>query len=104
MRLADLPITTVRDGRRARLPGRKRGARAKSHEDAYRDMLAQAQDTYRQALGCIVLMLNAPGLPLDALRTMREVGRGFLRAAGAQQWTLPAGVEPANQRKSRSKK
>jgi len=99
MRLADLPITLVRDGRRVRLPGRKRGAPVQSHEDAYRDMLAQAQDTYRQALGCIVLMLNAPGLPLDALRTMRETGRDFLRAAGACNWTMPAGVRPANQRR-----
>lgn len=99
MKLADLPVTAVRDGRRPRIPGRKRGAQLRSHEDAYRDMLAQAQDVFQQALGCIVLMVNAPGSPIEALRTMREVGHGFLRAAGAQQWTMPAGVQPVNQRR-----
>ena len=101
MRLADLPSTRVIDGRRQK---RRPVGTPPTEVEAYRALLADAQEAYRQALGCIVLMLNAPGLPLHALRTMREVGRGFLRAAGAQQWTLPAGVEPANQRKSRSKK
>ena len=96
MRLADLPRTVVVDGKRQR---RRRVGQPPSEAEAYRALLKDAQDVYRQALGCIVLMLNAPGLPLDALRTMRETGRDFLRAAGACNWTMPAGVKPANQRR-----
>lgn len=97
MKLSDLPITLVVDGKRQR---RRPVGNPPSEVEAYRALLAEAQDVYRQALGCIVMMLNAPGLPLDALRTMREAGRDFLRAAGAQKWEMPAGVKPANQDRS----
>lgn len=97
MRLEDCPRTVVVDGKRLK----RRVKRSElSPEDAHRQMLAQAQEVYRQALGCIVMMVNVPGMPLDALRTMREAGRDFLRAAGAQKWEMPAGVKPANQDRS----
>lgn len=94
MRLDDLPRTVVVGGKRQR---RRRVGRPPSEIEAYRELLAQAQDVYRQALGCIVMMVNAPGVPTDAVRAVREAGRGFLRAADAHQWTTPAGVKPANQ-------
>ena len=97
MRLEDCPRTVVVDGKRRR---RRRVGQPPSESEAYRALLRDAQDVYRQALGCIVMMVNVPGMPLDALRTMREAGRDFLRAAGAQTWEMPAGVKPANQDRS----
>jgi hypothetical protein len=94
MRLADLPRTVVVDGKRRR---RHRVGQPPSESEAYRALLRDAQDVYRQALGCIVMMVNVDGSPLYALRSMREAGRGFLRAADAQRWEMPAGVMPANQ-------
>ena len=91
MRLEDLPRTVVVDGRRIK---RRIKRSVVTHEDAHRDMLAQAQDVYRQALGCVVMMVNAP-----TLAGVRETGREFLRSCGAVSWDFPAGVTPANQRR-----
>lgn len=89
MRMDDLPRTVVIDGRRIKRRIRRVEV---THEDAHRDMLAQAQDVYRQALGALVMCTTA-----SSLARVRAIGREFLKSSGAQCWTPPAGVTPANQ-------
>jgi len=57
------------------------------------DVIEQAQDVYRQALGAIVLMTN-----VSDIARVKEIGRAFLRASGAKQWARPDCVPPMNQR------
>lgn len=103
MRLADLPATRVVDGRRQRqAPARRRAPLTREQEleqevAALRSLLVQARDVYRESVGCIVRMVNTPqrDIPVETLRRVRERGRAFLVAAGAQTWDRPTGLEPS---------
>lgn len=55
MRLADLPSTRVVDGRRQK---RRPVGTPPSEAEAYRALLADAQEAYQQALGCVVMLTN----------------------------------------------
>ena len=90
MRLEDCPRTVVVDGKRLK---RRAKHSELSPEDAHRQMLAQAQEVYRQALGAIVLMVNA-----TSLERAKETGRAFLRECGACTWERPAGYRHTTHR------
>lgn len=96
MRLTDLPRTVIVDGRRPR-PRRRQQVvpRApveilQAERDAYAMLLESAQEVYREALGVIVLMSNVKGdNARQVVERAREIGREFLRAAGAGRWERP---------------
>lgn len=90
MRLADLPSTRVVDGRRQK---RRPVGTPPSEAEAYRALLADAQEAYQQALGCVVMLTNAP-----TLERVKEDGRAYLKSVGATTWARPVGLRPANQR------
>lgn len=98
--LDDLPRRVVRP--RERVAYDARYYRAPLHEtdaEAYREMLAQAQECYRQALGCIRLMLKVKDATSsrEAVSRMREIGREFMMLAEPRRFELPAGMRPRNQ-------
>lgn len=108
MRLEDCPRTVVIDGRRRRPEAkpvpRTREQQLEQEVAALRFMLGQARDVFRESVGCIVRMVSTPqrGAPVETIRRMREHGRAFLTAAGAQSWDRPSGVDPVPHREHRS--
>lgn len=101
MKLSDLPITLVVDGKRPKVARSQVVALTREQElelevAALRRMLEQAQDVYRESVGCIVRMVNVRRSPnaCGALRRVREHGRAFLVASGAQSWDKPTGCAP----------
>lgn len=102
MKLDDLPRRVIRPPHKERVAYDARYYRAPLHEtdaEAYREMLAQAQECYRQALGCIRLMLKVElsSSTGKAVMRMREIGREFLMLAEPRRFELPAGMRPRNQ-------
>lgn len=104
MILDDLPRRVVRPPHKERVAYDARYYRAPLHEtdaEAYREMLEQAQECYRQALGCIRMMV---GVTLSQSRAssvekMREIGREFLMLAEPRRFELPRGMKPTNKRR-----
>lgn len=90
MRLEDCPRTVVVDGKRHR---RRPVGNPPSEVEAYRALLADAKEAYQQALGCVVMLTNAP-----TLARVKEDGRTYLKSVGAVTWARPVGVPPSNQR------
>lgn len=91
MRLADLPRTVISDGRRPRYEPRYYAAPLLSEAEAWRQIVAQAQDVHRQSLGCIRMMLAEP-------QRATEIGRVFLASAGASTFARPVCARPVNLR------
>lgn len=91
MKLSDLPITLVVDGKRQR---RRPVGNPPSEVEAYKALLADAKEAYQQALGCVVMLTNAP-----TLARVKENGRTYLKSVGAVTWARPVGVPPSNQRR-----
>lgn len=104
MRLDDLPRRVVRPPHKERVAYDSRYYRAPLHEtdaEAYREMLAQAQECYRQALGCIRMMIKVQDATSsrEAVSRMREIGREFLMLAEPRRFELPRGMKPTNKRR-----
>lgn len=105
MRLADLPSTTIRDGKRPRLVRAEappvvltREQELEQEVEALRSLLKQAREVFRESTGCIVRMVNVrqSANAAEALRRTREHGRAFLIEAGVHAWDRPTGPAPVN--------
>lgn len=107
MKLDDLPRTviTARHKERVKYDPKYYAAPIPSEIEAYREMLEQAQEVYRQSLGCIRLMLDVKeNTTKGAVNRMTEIGRRFLQVASPVNFDLPDGLVPTNQRGAKTKR
>lgn len=101
MKLDDLPRTVITacHKERVKYDPKYYAAPIPSEIEAYREMLEQAQEVYRQAVGCIRMMVEAKSSSQkETVERVREIGRQFLKAASPVSFDLPEGFLPTNQR------